>query len=229
MFDKILLIDDDEKILDLLQDYLGNKGYKTFCAKTGEEGLIALNDFNPDIIVLDLMLPQIDGFEVLRRIRTISDIPIIMLTALEDETDRIVGLEMGADDYLHKPINPRELVARIKVVLRRCNSSFNTQKKSEVKNIKLFPKRSEVRIDDKDAGLTSVEFDILYTLAKSKGRIVTRDLLMDLARGKTFEAFDRSIDVHISRIRKKIEDDPSKPKLIKTVWGKGYMWEGENI
>jgi len=162
-----------------------------------------------------------------------------MLTALEDETDRIVGLEMGADDYLHKPINPRELLARVKAILRRTKAagSDSPEKKdadtvpapggSDTMGIFLDPDRGEASINGRPVELTRVEFDILSALMRSEGRIVTRDRLMDLSRGRDFEAYDRSIDVHISRIRKKIEENPARPRWIKTVWGKGYKWEGD--
>ena len=160
-----------------------------------------------------------------------------MLTAMEDETDRIVGLEMGADDYLHKPINPRELLARIKAILRRTTAGADRVQSREAdgkrtpegRGIALDPDRGKLAVNGRQVELTRVEFDILHALIRSRGRIVSRDRLMDLARGRDFEAFDRSIDVHISRIRKKIEENPARPILIKTVWGKGYMWEGDAL
>jgi DNA-binding response OmpR family regulator len=173
------------------------------------------------------MMPEMDGFETLRHLRKSSDIPVIMLTALDDETDRIVGLEMGADDYLHKPINPRELLARIKAILRR-TKPLTTEGKLETatEGSHIDPSSRSFVLNGRPIDLTAVEFDILYALIQAKGRIVTRDRLMDLARGRDFQAFDRSIDVHISRIRKKVEGNPSKPRLIKTAWGRGYLWEG---
>ena len=260
----ILFIDDDAELQELLGEYFEKKGLTMTGALTGELGLREARRSPPDIVILDLMLPDRDGLEVLRSLNRESDLPVIMLTALEDETDRIVGLEVGADDYLHKPINPRELLARIKAVLRRtagrkgCGtprpgaatpSARGTEPSTEpggepvwetgeepasdqtrepAMDLTIHPERGEVRLGEKPVALTQVEFDILHTLAGAKGRIVTRDRLMDLARGKEFEAYDRSIDVHISRIRKKIEPDPARPRRIKTVRGKGYMWEGES-
>lgn len=229
---KILFIDDDAGLQALLAEYFTQKGFDLVGALTGREGLDLLPHCRPDIIILDLMLPEIDGFDVLRSIRSSSDIPVIMLTALEDETDRIVGLEIGADDYLHKPINPRELLARVKAVLRR--SGDGEEDASSVLpdlpgtgDFSMDPERRLFILEGRQIDLTQVEFDILHALIQARGRIVTRDRLMDLTRGRDFEAFDRSIDVHISRIRKKVEQDPTKPKRIKTIWGKGYCWEGE--
>ncbi len=230
MVKTILFIDDDERIQDLLQDYFQKNSFNTLSALTGYEGLKLIKAPNSivNIIILDLMLPEMDGFETLREIRKYCDIPVIMLTARDDETDRIVGLEMGADDYLHKPFNPRELLARIKVVLRRVNKqeSISTSDEGEIHSmgININPATRIAKQGGVDINLSTVEFDILHTLIISKGRVITRDRLMTLARGRDFEAFDRSIDVHISRIRKKIEIDPANPELVKTIWGKGYMW-----
>jgi DNA-binding response OmpR family regulator len=229
---KILFIDDDAGLQALLAEYFSLKGFDLVGALNGREGLDLLARCRPDIIILDLMLPGIDGFDVLRSIRNISDIPVIMLTALEDETDRIVGLEIGADDYLHKPINPRELLARVKAVMRRAGAR-EEEIPREVSNavapdaFVLDPERRRLRLGGQEIELTQVEFDLLFALIQARGRIVTRDQLMDLARGRDFEAFDRSVDVHISRIRKKVEQNPASPKRIKTIWGKGYRWEGE--
>lgn len=226
----ILFIDDDERIQDLLKDYFSKNSFNIRSALTGRDGINILqqSDEHVDIVVLDLMLPEMDGFETLRTIRDFSDIPIIMLTARDDETDRIVGLEMGADDYLHKPFNPRELLARIKVVLRRVqkqDSMPNSDPEEIVSmGICVNPLTRQVKHNDKEIFLSTVEFDILSALIASKGQVISRDRLMTLARGRDFEAFDRSIDVHISRIRKKIEVDPAKPERIKTIWGKGYLW-----
>ncbi|MEH0018269.1 MAG: response regulator transcription factor [Desulfobacter sp.] len=225
----ILIIDDDEGLQDLLGEYFTKKGFAVAHALTGREGIDRLNGFDADVVVLDLMMPETDGFETLKTIRKTSDLPVIMLTALEDETDRIVGLEMGADDYLHKPINPRELLARIKAILRRTGTGRtvkNSQQPPIETGVSIDPDRGEIRVDGREIDLTRVEFDLLQVLIRSQGRIVTRDRLMDLVRGRDFEAYDRSIDVHISRIRKKIEPNPSTPERIKTVWGKGYKWDG---
>ena len=233
---RILFIDDDAKLQSLLKEYFSRKGHEMITALDGAGGVEALDRVSPDIVILDLMLPDVDGFDLLRTLSRRSGPPIIMLTATEDETDRIIGLEMGADDYLHKPINPRELLARIKVVLRRTGRTVpdtpaepEQSPPSPGKNFIFKPERNQVLLDGNPVELTTVECDILHTLIKAKGRVVTRDRLMDLARGRDFEAFDRSIDVHISRIRKKIEHTPSRPERIKTIWGKGYTWEGDAL
>ena len=231
----ILFVDDDTKLQKLLKEYFRTKGFEMVTATSGNQGLDCLRRSTIDIVILDLMLPEMDGFETLSAIKQISDVPVIMLTALEDETDRIVGLEMGADDYLHKPINPRELLARIKAVLRRAGQTKGThplgqsldQQRLESMGVAVDVTRRQVYLKDEIIDLSTVEFDILCVLIQSEGRVVSRERLMDMARGRAFEAFDRSIDVHISRIRKKIEDDPARPARIKTVWGKGYMWTGD--
>jgi DNA-binding response OmpR family regulator len=230
----ILIIDDDRSLQALLSDYFRTNNCSVESAFTGEEGMDLLHKTGNepfDIIVLDIMLPDMDGFETLRRIRTVSTVPVIMLTARIDETDRIVGLEMGADDYMHKPFNPRELVARIKAVLRRGQDPSPAQPKKVTPgiihsgSIVIDTEKCKVFKDGMDLGLSSLEFDIVRELASAPGRPFSRDHLLTIARGRDFEAFDRSIDVHISRIRKKIEPDPARPRTIKTVWGKGYAWE----
>lgn len=229
---RILIIDDDSRLQAVLSEYLQAHQYLTRSALSGTEGVTAIRDNRDqsfDLVVLDIMLPDMDGFETLRQLRTLSNLPVIMLTARIDETDRIVGLEMGADDYMHKPFNPRELLARIKAVLRRGASSDRPKPKDEGGLIHLGPfvfdpERAKGYRDGKDLGLSAVEWDILFELVKHPGRPFTRDQLLNTARGRDFDAFDRSIDVHISRIRKKIEDDPARPAYIKTVWGRGYAW-----
>lgn len=229
---KILVIDDDQKLQELLCDYFHNN-FITESAFTGRDGVNAIREKagEPyDIVVLDIMLPDLDGFETLRQIRTLSSVPVIMLTARIDETDRIIGLEMGADDYMHKPFNPRELMARIKAVLRRSPefSGQATSEKSETITIGPFMIdviKGKIFKGGRELSLSGIEFDIIRELASSPGRPISRDHLLNIARGREFEAFDRSIDVHISRIRKKIESDPSRPQFIKTIWGKGYSWD----
>lgn len=232
---KILVIDDDTVLQDLLKDYLTEHLIETESALTGQDGVDRIQDpgdhpFN--LVVLDIMLPDLDGFETLRLIRSVSSIPVIMLTARNDETDRIVGLEMGADDYMHKPFNPRELLARIKAVLRRGSVSPQTGKPIQGERYQVGPFTIDTGTfkllkHGTEIPLSGVEFDILKELALSPGRPLSRDHLLNIARGRDFEAFDRSIDVHISRIRKKIEDNPAHPEFIRTVWGKGYAWGGE--
>jgi DNA-binding response OmpR family regulator len=230
---RVLIIDDDRSLQTLLVDYLAANNFATESAFTGGEGvdmLCEVRNGHVDIVVLDIMLPDMDGFETLRRIRTVSAVPVIMLTARIDETDRIIGLEMGADDYMHKPFNPRELVARIKAVLRRGHEPSPARiKKDAPESFSAGPfvidtVKCKVLANGEDLGLSTLEFDIVRELASSPGRPFSRDHLLSIARGREFEAFDRSIDVHISRIRKKIEPDPARPRYIKTVWGKGYAW-----
>ena len=227
---RILVIDDDKNLQEILCDYFHENNFATLSAFTGEEGLAALKGQGPfDIAILDIMLPDMDGFETLRRLRVDFSIPVIMLTARDDETDRIIGLEMGADDYMHKPFNPRELTARIKAVLRRTGGDRQAPQDHDKDQIIIPPvtihvSKRRVFKQGKELSFSGVEFDILLELARKKGRPVSRDHLLNIARGRDFEAFDRSIDVHISRIRKKLEDNPAKPQFIKTVWGKGYAW-----
>lgn len=229
---QILVIDDDAVLQQLLADYLTDHQYAVTSALTGGEGLAVLRETPEppfDLVVLDIMLPDIDGFETLRRIRTLSPVPVVMLTARNDETDRIIGLEMGADDYMHKPFNPRELLARIKAVLRRAGPLTGPVDDLHRESVQtgpftLDPARGKLFREGREIVLSGVEFDILKELAVNPGRPLSRDHLLNIARGRDFEAFDRSIDVHISRIRKKIEDHPARPVYIKTVWGKGYAW-----
>ncbi len=232
---KILVIDDDKKLQAVLTEYLNSHPYTVESAYTGSDGVAMIRDNTDvpfDLVVLDIMLPDMDGFETLRQLRTLSDLPVIMLTARIDETDRIVGLEMGADDYMHKPFNPRELLARIKAVLRRGAPSSSPRDTADSDLLYLGPfvfdmGRGKGFKAGKDLGLSAVEWDILSELVRHPGRPFSRDHLLNTARGREFDAFDRSIDVHISRIRKKTEDDPARPRYIKTVWGKGYAWSDE--
>ncbi|MBU0992642.1 MAG: response regulator transcription factor [Proteobacteria bacterium] len=230
MTTRILVIDDDTNLQYVLCEYFQENNYLTFSAFAGHEGITALQENGPfDIVILDIMMPDMDGFETLRQIRTLSMIPVIMLTARDDETDRVIGLEMGADDYMHKPFNPRELIARIKAILRRTSEPSDRKPLNPTGIIKIHSMtidgmKRKVFKNGQDIFMSGVEFDILHELAISRGKTITRDHLLNIARGREFEAFDRSIDVHISRIRKKIEDNPAKPVFIKTIWGKGYSW-----
>jgi DNA-binding response OmpR family regulator len=223
--DRVLIIDDDPKLAALLQEYLGGRGLWVCSAKDGLTGLERLQCNDIDVVILDVMMPELDGFGVLQAIRKQSNIPVIMLTARGDDMDRIVGLEMGADDYIAKPFNPRELLARIKAVLRRSQVSVLEGKKSDINavGIHLNTARREVRVDDNLVDLTTMEFDILRALLSRAGRVVTRELLMEELRGQEWDVYDRSIDVHISHIRKKIGDDSKRPTKIKTIRGVGYL------
>jgi two-component system, OmpR family, phosphate regulon response regulator OmpR len=220
---RILLIEDDPRLAGMLDEYLGKAGFHVLRAETGARGL-ALHVSEPlDAIVLDLMLPDMDGLDICRNIRARSDTPILMLTARGDATDRVVGLEMGADDYLPKPFEPRELLARLRAILRRGRGG----EKSDVLRfgrLEVDRGSREVRLDSTPRPLTSYQFALLLALAEHAGRVMSRDALMDLLKGEAFEAFDRSIDVHVSRIRAAIEDDPKQPRRIITVRGAGYVF-----
>lgn len=224
----ILIIDDDKKLNNLLSDYFSKFGFKVTTVTHPEEGLKILKRELPDIIILDIMLPRMDGFEVCKEIRKEYSVPIIMLTARGEVTDRIVGLELGADDYLPKPFEPRELVARIQSVLRRSSEDF---KSGTIKFGKLIVdiEKHSVLLDGKNVDLTTMEFEILSLFLRNPGKVFTRDHLMDRIRGIEWEAFDRSIDVLISRLRQKLNEHPKKPSFIKTIWGTGYKFIGEEL
>ncbi len=221
--DRILVIDDDPGLTSLLAEYLGARGLSVATAPDGEQGLTALRAGGVDLVILDVMMPGKDGFEICREIRAESSVPVIMLTARGDELDRIIGLELGADDYLPKPFNPRELLARIKAVLRRRAPSAPQGEVLSAAGVRLDPERREVRVDGQPVELTTTEFEILRVLVAAAGRVVPRERLMELARGPDWAAFERSVDVHISHLRRKLGDDPRAPRRIKTVRGVGYM------
>jgi DNA-binding response OmpR family regulator len=209
----------------MLSEYLTGHGFSVSYRLDATSGLAALKAQPFDILILDVMLPDIDGFEVCRKARTISDIPILMLTARGDDTDRIVGLELGADDYLPKPFNPRELLARLKAILRRRVQPFSKGRSTlDFGRLMIDLEAREARLDGKVCQMTSHQFTLLKILAERAGRVQTRDQLMEAIRGEALEAFDRSIDVHISRIRAVIEDDPRHPKRIRTVRAVGYVF-----
>jgi two-component system, OmpR family, phosphate regulon response regulator OmpR len=225
MAERLLIIDDDARLAAMVSDYLTAAGFVVDRRFTGGEGLAAIERETFDAVILDVMLPDIDGFEVCRKIRARAQIPILMLTARGEEMDRIVGLEIGADDYLPKPFNPRELQARLRAILRR-GRGLGPGEDAELRFGRLQIDRSSrmVRVDGKEKALTSFQFDLLVALAENAGRVLNRERLMDLVKGEEFDAFDRSIDVHISRIRSAIEDDPKHPRRIITVRGAGYVF-----
>ncbi|MFA6119934.1 MAG: response regulator transcription factor [Sideroxydans sp.] len=219
---QILIIDDDERLCAMLQQYLGDAGYRVASRHTIASGLQALKQEDFDALVLDLMLPDGDGLDACRQLRTFSTIPVLMLTARGEAMDRILGLEMGADDYLPKPFEPRELLARLKAILRRGKAG-----NSDVLHFgKLEIDRGarQVRVDGAACELTSYQFDLLLALAEKPGRVMSREHLLDAVKGEPLEAFDRSIDVHISRIRAAIEEDPKHPRRIITLRGAGYVF-----
>jgi len=218
----LLVIDDDERLRSLLAEYLGGRGYKVLTAEGGESGLARLRTGGVDLVVLDVMMPEIDGFEVCRRLRGFSKVPVIMLTARGDELDRIVGLEIGADDYMPKPFNPRELLARIQAVLRRTEATPQVERALKAGPLAVDVDRRVATLRGDDLQLTTTEFEILRTLVANAGRVIPRERLMELARGEEWAAFDRSVDVHISHLRRKLGDDSRQPVFIKTVRGVGY-------
>ena len=228
MTERILMIEDDQGLASMLAEYLQGAGVQVDAAFDAASGLAALARARPDAVILDVMLPDLDGFEVCRRIRASSDVPIIMLTARGDDADRIVGLELGADDYLPKPFNPRELLARIRAVLRR-----SARAQSSVREVMRFGRLEidaasrRVTLGDAPCNLTGYQFDVLHVLASNAGRVMSREQLMDHLRGESLDAFDRSIDVHVSRIRATIEEDPHRPRRIITVRGAGYVFASE--
>ncbi len=232
---RALIIDDDEALSAMLAEYLSERGLEVIARPCARDGLRALAEASPeapiDAVILDVMLPDHDGFEVCRRIRESSDVPILMLTARGEETDRIVGLEIGADDYLAKPFNPRELLARLNAVLRRSRSPVPNAAEGPPGKARLVFGRLEidrdarvVSLDGEPRRLTAHQFELLCLLAENAGRVLTRDQIMQGLRGQALEAFDRSIDNHVSRIRAAIEDDPRRPKRLLTVRGTGYVF-----
>jgi len=224
MAERLLIIDDDARLAAMVSDYLGAAGFVVECRATGREGLAALERSGFDAIVLDVMLPDIDGFEVCRMIRARAPTPILMLTARGEETDRIVGLEIGADDYLPKPFSPRELQARLRAILRRGRPVAVEDAALRFGRLEIDRASRLARVDGVEKTLTSFQFDLLVALADHAGRVLNRERLMDLVKGEDVDALDRSIDVHISRIRSAIEDDPKHPRRIITVRGAGYVF-----
>ncbi len=221
---RLLMIDDDARLAAMVRDYLGASGYAVEVAGDIASGVSALRARPADLLILDLMLPDGDGLEACRRMRAEGvDLPILMLTAKGDPIDRVIGLEIGADDYLAKPFEPRELQARIKALLRRAGSA-TAESALRFGRLEIDRAGRAVRIGGELRPVTSHQFELLVALAERAGRVLTREQLMDLVRGETLEAFDRSIDVHIARIRAAIEDDPRHPKRIVTVRGAGYVF-----
>jgi DNA-binding response OmpR family regulator len=212
----------------MVSEYLVAHGFEVTVAPDGQRGLAMASEGGVQAVLLDVMLPDLDGFEVCRRIRARGDLPVLMLTARGDDTDRIVGLELGADDYLPKPFNPRELLARIKAILRRRSAPapLGSGRRPVLRfgRLEIDREARRVRLDGTERPLTSHQFDLLVALAESAGRVLSREALMERVRGDQLEAFDRSIDVHVSRIRAAIEDDPRHPRRILTVRGAGYVF-----
>jgi len=225
---RILVIDDDIDLCELLTDYLTTEGFAVEVTHDGEAGAARALDGDFELVVLDVMLPGISGFEVLRQLRTGSATPVLMLTARGDDVDRIVGLEMGADDYLPKPFNPRELVARIRAVLRRMDKPAADSQTLQVRNVILNRTTRTVTVDNQAADLTPSEFELLATLMQTPGRVFSRTDLLEELQGHDYEGVERTIDVHIRNLRAKIEPDPANPIYIQTVFGVGYRFSHED-
>ncbi|MFQ5966209.1 MAG: response regulator [Acidimicrobiia bacterium] len=220
----VLIVEDELKITRLVRDYLSQAGFAVIEAADGQAALALARAERPDMIVLDLGLPGMDGLDVARRLRETSSVPIIMLTARTEETDRIVGLELGADDYITKPFSPKELIARIRAVLRRADATLGGGEVVRAGQLTIDIPKRRVTVRDESVELTPTEFDLLLTLARHPGRIYTRAQLLDSVHGVAFDSYERSIDAHIKNIRRKIESDPHRPELLLTVYGVGYRF-----
>ncbi|HSF48012.1 MAG TPA: response regulator transcription factor [Burkholderiales bacterium] len=226
MTGRLLMIEDDARLAAMVADYLGGAGFRVTVYGSAADGEQRLRREPFDALILDLMLPDSDGLEVAKRVRSASDLPILMLTARGDPMDRVVGLEVGADDYLPKPFEPRELLARLRAILRRRSGGVKTDL-LHFGRLEIDRGAREVRVDGNARALTGYQFQLLLALAEHAGRVMSREAIMDLMKGEAPEAFDRSIDVHISRIRSAIEDDPKRPRRILTVRGAGYVFAKE--
>ena len=224
MTDRILLIEDDARLAEMVKNYLGGSGFSITIAPTGRAGLGLCGRQEFDALILDLMLPDMDGLEVCRKIRAGEQTPILMLTARGDAMDRVVGLEIGADDYLPKPFEPRELLARLRAILRRSKRGEENSELMRFGRLEIDVGARQVRRDSEACTMTGYQFDLLLVLARHAGRVMSREAIMDLMKNERLDSFDRSIDVHISRIRAAIEDDPKKPRRVITVRGAGYVF-----
>jgi DNA-binding response OmpR family regulator len=221
----VLVVDDEAMVAEVVGRYLRREGYEVVSAADGAAALEAAQTHRPDLVVLDLMLPKIDGLEVCRRLRARSQVPVIMLTAKGEEMDRIIGLELGADDYLPKPFSPRELVARVKAVLRRANPEGQQGDLLEFEDLTIDPAGRTVRVGLSPVELTAKEFDLLLFLARGRGRVFTREELLDKVWDYEYFGDPGTVTVHVRRLRSKIEHDPARPTHVKTVWGVGYKFE----
>lgn len=221
---RILIVEDDREIAQLVRDYLERASFDTSWAGDGEQALEQVRNGSPDLILLDLGLPKRDGLDVIREIRKSAQTPVVMLTARGEETDRIVGLELGADDYIVKPFSPREVVARVRAVLRRANASEVDGQRLHRGAMEIDVPRMRVTVGGRAVELTATEFQLLATLARRPGQVFTRGQLLDAVRGDAFEGYERAIDAHIKNVRRKIEPDSAKPTFIQTVYGVGYRF-----
>jgi len=223
----VLVVDDEPRIVELARDYLEHAGFAVMTAADGPSALAAARLRKPDVMVLDLGLPGMDGLDVARALRRESDVPIVILTARDDEFDRILGLEIGADDYVIKPFSPRELVARIRAILRRVDRQNEPNDRIEVAGVSIEISRMKVEVAGRIVELTPTEFQLLLTLARQPGRIFTRSQLLDAIHGLSFESYERAIDAHVKNLRRKLEPDPSRPRFVLTVYGVGYRFAEE--
>ena len=218
----VLVVDDEPKIVQLARDYLEHAGFEVIAAADGRSAIQAIRTRRPDLIVLDLGLPELDGLDVTRTVRAEGATPIVMLTARDDELDKLLGLELGADDYITKPFSPRELVARVRAVLRRTERAAEPADTIAVGDLELDVPRMRTSVGGRPVELTPTEFSLLATMARQPGRIFTRGQLLDAVRGVAFESYERAIDTHVKNIRRKIEPDPRAPRYVLTVYGVGY-------
>lgn len=225
---KILIIEDEKNISEIVAKYLEKEGYTTLIANDGIEGLALFRDSNPDLVISDIMMPTIDGFEVLREIRLISDVPVIMLTAKQEEVDRLKGFENGADDYVTKPFSPKELVRRVMVMLKRTYKAIEDKQVLIEGELKLDLNKQKLYKNEDEIDITSKEFQIIYAFFKNPRQILSREQLIELAFSNGFDGFDRTIDAHIKKIRHKIEEDTKNPKYLKTKYGAGYIFGGSD-
>src|SRR3990170_4120328 len=225
----VLVVDDESKIVQLARDYLEHAGFAVLTARDGKTALAGIRSAKPDLVVLDLGLPGLDGLDVTRAARKDSNVPIVMLTARGEESDKLVGLELGADDYIVKPFSPKELVARVRAVLRRAESAGEVSSAEVIRvgDVALDVPRMRVTVGGRPADVTPTEFQLLAALARQPGRIFTRAQLLDAVRGVAFESYERAIDAHVKNIRRKIEPDPHEPRYVLTVYGVGYKFADE--
>jgi DNA-binding response OmpR family regulator len=222
---KILVVDDEQKIVEIIKAYLEKDGYQVITAFDGKAALEAVFSQHPELVILDLMLPEISGWDVCRSIRKKSEVPIIMLTARDETTDKIIGLEMGADDYVTKPFDPKELVSRVKAVLRRTEPKSGIREIIRIADVSIDIDKRLVKQGEVITDLTPNEFDLLRVMAENPGRVFSRMQLLDAVQGDAYEGYERTIDSHIKNLRKKIEPDPEHPRYIITVYGVGYKME----
>ncbi len=222
MAKKILVVDDEKRIVEILKAYLERDGYQVIAAYDGQSALELARRYSPDLIILDLMLPEVSGWDVCRELRKESDVPVIMLTARDDTTDKIIGLELGADDYVTKPFDPKEIISRVRAVLRRSEGKAVPKATLNIGEIIIDTDKRLVRHGDRNIDLTPIEFELLRVMAENPGRVYGRMQLLDRVQGDAYEGYERTIDSHIKNLRKKLELDPEHPKYIITVYGVGY-------